>query len=78
MPIYKANPEFSVWCDGCGNLLDYAPFASRAAAVKHFRSLGWSIGKKVKCPECAAPNKAGTGQEPSSEFESKGTGGSCH
>lgn len=62
MPIYKATPEFSAWCDGhCGNLIDYAPFATRTAAKKYFRSLGWVIGKKVMCPECAALNKARTG-----------------
>lgn len=61
MPVYKANPQFSVWCDTCGNLEDYRPFANRAAALKKFRSLGWVIGKKVLCPKCAAPNKACTG-----------------
>ena len=54
MPIQKASPEFSIWCDSCDNLEDYAPFRSRAVAIKHFRSIGWHVGKKVKCPACAS------------------------
>jgi len=63
MAIIKATPQFSIWCDGdgCKNLEDFSEFSTRSLAKKYFRSLGWVIGKKVKCPECAAPNKARTG-----------------
>ncbi len=58
MTILKATPQFSIWCDECPDFVDFTAFDTRALAVKYFRSLGWVIGKKVKCPECAAPNKS--------------------
>lgn len=52
MPII--NQGWLVQCDECGeNLADfiYAP-PSKKEAVSEARKTGWTVGKRVLCPDC--------------------------
>lgn len=39
MPVYKSI-QYSVWCDLCSDLLDYADYRS---PVKEVQELGWKL-----------------------------------
>jgi hypothetical protein len=60
--IIKSTPQFSIWCDYCKNFEDFTAFENRRIAVNYFRSIGWAIGRKVKCPDCKF-NVSGGGVE---------------
>lgn len=50
MSIYTAS-QVVVVCDICGYIIG-EDFVTQREAIKQKRVEGWSIGKKVKCPEC--------------------------
>jgi len=41
----------SITCDFCSNNSTYG-WIRQKEAIEDARQEGWSIGKKVKCPEC--------------------------
>lgn len=53
MSIYKST-EYSIYCDWCGNFVDFEQFRTKASAIRFWRERGWIIRETHKCPECAA------------------------
>jgi hypothetical protein len=45
-----------VSCDYCGNNWTEA-YRRQKEVIREARNNGWSVGKKVKCPECKDKNK---------------------
>ena len=52
MPVFTEY-QVVVQCDCCGESDTYG-MELQKSAIKQARKAGWSIGKRVKCPECRA------------------------
>lgn len=59
MTYYK-TVQYSVWCEGCDDFLDYSVYKNLKEAEKYWRGSGWS--KTLKngwlCPDCLKVKKA--------------------
>lgn len=44
--------EFCLGCGTCQNNLNSLEYYSQNDFLRYARSLGWSIGNEIKCPNC--------------------------
>lgn len=44
--------ETAIYCDGCGEALNWGKVISKTTIVAIARRNGWSIGKNHLCTEC--------------------------
>ena len=52
MPIFK-SVEYTVYCEDCDNLYDFAQYRNQAAAIKFWTSKGWrKKWSRWLCPDC--------------------------
>ena len=57
--------QYSIWCTGCQDMLDYDEYANKKKAVSYFRSLGWAIKySNWFCPTCLDIKKVYTWSSP--------------